>query len=301
MDKDQIQEIQNIILSGTVLENEPMERHTTFRIGGPAELWVEPAADEIEPLTTHLTAQQIPFFVIGNGSNLLVSDEGIHGVVISIGSKMEEIKAEGEVITAEAGVLLSKLAGFAAKRGLAGLEFASGIPGSLGGAVVMNAGAYGGEMKDVITEVSVLTTDGIRTYASEEMEFSYRYSRVMEEGGIILSAKMRLAPGDESEILARMSELNERRREKQPLNYPSAGSTFKRPEGYFAGKLIQDAGLLGYRVGDACVSEKHGGFVVNCGHATATNVYNVIRDVQAKVQETFGVTLEPEVRLMGRF
>ena len=301
MDREQIAEIKNLIKEGTVLTDEPMARHTTFRVGGPAEILAEPTQEELLPLLSYIKERNLPYYVLGNGSNVLVSDEGLPGVVILLGTKMGEIRADGTRITAQAGALLSQLSAFAADRALTGLEFASGIPGSVGGAVVMNAGAYGGEMKDVITEVSVLKDKEVVTYTGAEMEFSYRHSRILDEDGIVLSATVSLQSGEEGAIKETIRDIGEKRREKQPLNYPSAGSTFKRPEGYFAGKLIQDAGLLGYRVGGAMVSEKHGGFVINADHATAAEIHTLILDVQRKVKDAFGVDLEPEVRMMGRF
>ena len=284
-----------------VLENEPMSRHTTFKIGGNADIYIEPATSEVVPLVNLLRNQQIPFMVIGNGSNLLVSDHGIEGVVISLGKNASEITIEGNAITAEAGALLSRVANEAASHGLTGMEFAAGIPGSIGGAVFMNAGAYGGEIKDIIVSATVLTSDyQFEEWSREQLDLSYRHSSLMDKGAIVLSATLRLESGDEEAIRAIMNELKEKRVEKQPLNFPSAGSTFKRPEGYFAGKLIQDAGLRGYSVGGAQVSEKHCGFVVNTGNATCADVVELMKNVDAKVFEQFGVHLEPEVRVIGR-
>lgn len=300
MKKDFEIQLNSIIKKGSVLFDEPMKNHTTFRIGGPADCFVEPAMEEVEPLISCLKKQEIPYTLIGNGSNLLVSDSGIEGVTVSFGKAMSEVSSEGNVLKAQAGILLSRLASFAATHSLGGLEFASGIPGTLGGAITMNAGAYGGEMKDVVTSVKVLHQGQIKEFSGEEMNFSYRHSRVLEEDMIVLEVTFNLCPGNEEEILSKMKELNSRRVEKQPLNFPSAGSTFKRPEGYFAGKLIEDAGLKGYTVGGAQVSEKHSGFVVNTGNATAKDVKQLICDVQKIVKEKFGVSLEPEVRIIGR-
>jgi UDP-N-acetylmuramate dehydrogenase len=243
----------------------------------------------------------MPLTVIGNGSNLLVSDQGLRGVVLEIGKAASATELlDGSDLVAAAGTLLSEVAGLAARNSLEGMEFAAGIPGSVGGAVVMNAGAYGGEMKDVLTAVKVLAVDGtIKMRLAQELDLSYRHSRMMEEQEIVLEAYIHLEPGDETAIRARMEELRKRRLEKQPLEYPSAGSTFKRPEGYYAGKLIEDAGLRGFRIGDAQVSEKHCGFVVNCGAATASQILEVIREVQRRVREHSGVELTPEVRLLG--
>ena len=294
--------------AGRVLEekqirrDEPMAAHTTFRIGGPADLFLEPRSDQVAPLLAALREAGAPLLVIGNGSDLLVGDRGIRGAVIQIGEHMAEITVREEEIKAQAGALLTRVAGQARMAGLSGMEALAGIPGSLGGAVMMNAGAYGGSMADVVASVEVLTEDGqVRNFSSEEMHFSYRHSRIAEEGGIVLSAVLRLSPGDREEIGALMEELTRRRREKQPLNMPSAGSRFKRPRGYFAGKLIQDAGLRGYRVGQAQVSEKHCGFVVNLGGASAAEVRQLMEDVRARVKEKFHVDLEPEVRFVGEF
>jgi UDP-N-acetylmuramate dehydrogenase len=290
-----------IVKKGEVKVQEPMKLHTTFRVGGNADYFTEPAYDEVEPLLSFLKEKQIPYTLIGNGSNLLVSDEGIRGVVISFGTQMAEVEVTGNKIKAQAGILLSRLASFAASNALSGLEFASGIPGTLGGAIAMNAGAYGGEMKDVVESVEVLEDGKMKSYTCDEMAFAYRHSIVQEKEMLVLSVVLSLTPKNADEITAYVKELNAKRIEKQPLNFPSAGSTFKRPEGYFAGKLIEDAGLRGYRVGGAQVSEKHCGFVVNTGDATAADIYHLILDVQKKVKEQFDVTLEPEVRMIGRF
>lgn len=293
-----------------IRQNEPLSLHTTFRIGGPADYYLEPEnEDQLQAVICYCSRNEIPFFLIGNGSNLLVSDEGYRGVIITLRKYFQTITMEKEEsagekelwkISAGAGVLLSALAARAAEHSLTGLEFASGIPGTLGGAVVMNAGAYGGEICHSLTNVRVLCTDGVvRSYSKEELQFGYRHSRLMEDKGIVLSAEFALGKGNQEEIRAQMSEFNRRRREKQPLEYPSAGSTFKRPEGYFAGKLIQDAGLKGYCVGGIEVSEKHSGFVINRNHGTAEDALRLIRDVQRMVREQYGVLLEPEVRLLG--
>ncbi len=301
MKKELENQLKNIVKKGLVAVDEPMSAHTTFRIGGPADYYVEPTFEEVKELLPFLKKENIPYTLIGNGSNLLVSDEGIEGVVVSFGKKMSEVSYEKEVVRAQAGILLSRLASFAVSKSLSGLEFASGIPGTLGGAITMNAGAYGGEMKDVVQSVTVLDGDEIKEYSGEEMDFSYRHSRVLDENLIVLEVTMKLQSGKEEEILSSMKELNKKRVEKQPFNFPSAGSTFKRPEGYFAAKLIEDAGLKGYTVGGAKVSEKHSGFVVNFDHATAKDVCTLMQDVQRIVKEKFDVSLEPEVRLIGRF
>ena len=244
----------------------------------------------------------MPYFILGNGSNLLVGDRGFRGFVINIMDNMNDIKVDGGIIKAQAGAMLIKVSRAARDNSLTGLEFASGIPGTIGGAIYMNAGAYGGEMKDVVIQVTAMDAEGeIYTFGTDELEFSYRHSVIQQRDLIVLDVTMKLAAGDQKIIDDRMSELAVARRTKQPLEYPSAGSTFKRPEGYFAGKLIMDAGLRGYRVGDAQVSEKHCGFVVNRGNATADDVIKLIDDVKAKVSEEYDVVLEPEVRMIGEF
>lgn len=298
----------------SLLQDEPMKKHTTFRIGGPADYYAEPDASQISKLIEIAKACDMPVTVIGNGSNLLVGDKGIRGLVIGIGKGLSEIdvteavaqqstvQGNGHVITAGAGAILAAVAAKAAEASLSGLEFASGIPGSVGGAVVMNAGAYGGEIKDVLIDATVLTAEGeLKTVTRDELDLSYRHSIVPEKGYIVLSARFRLTPKPQDEIKSYMAELRAKRVEKQPLEYPSAGSTFKRPEGYFAGKLIMDAGLRGYSVGDAQVSGKHCGFVVNKGEATAADVLTLIKDVQETVLKQFGVKLEPEVKMIGEF
>lgn len=288
----------------SLMQDEPMKKHTTFRIGGPADYYAEPDVSQISKLIEIAKACDMPVAVIGNGSNLLVGDKGIRGLVIGIGKGMSEITAQGNgrIITAGAGAILAAVAAKAAEASRSGLEFASGIPGSVGGAVVMNAGAYGGEIKDVLIDATVLTADGeLKTVTRDELDLSYRHSIVPEKGYIVLSARFMLTPKPQDEIKAYMAELRAKRVEKQPLEYPSAGSTFKRPEGYFAGKLIMDAGLRGYSVGDAQVSGKHCGFVVNKGEATAADVLTLIKDVQETVLKQFGVKLEPEVKMIGEF
>ena len=283
-----------------LMTDEPMRDHTTFRVGGPADVFVCPDSEELPVVLQLAKEHQIPVTVIGNGSNLLVSDRGIRGLVIEIGNRMDEIAVEGIRIRAGAGALLSKVAQIAAGASLGGMEFAAGIPGSIGGAVVMNAGAYGGEIKDIIVSATVLDADGnVQTLTKEELDLSYRHSCIMDKNYYVMEVEFELCSKPEEEIRSVMAELRQKRLEKQPLEFPSAGSTFKRPEGYFAGKLIQDAGLRGYQVGDAQVSEKHCGFVINRGNASAADILQLIRDVQQKVKETFGVTLETEVRILG--
>ena len=286
-----------------VRRQEPMSLHTTFRIGGPADLFVTPGSIQAVADSIRICKEiQTPYAVIGNGSNLLVSDTGYRGVIIQIGRNLNQVSVNGEEIRAQAGAMLSVIAKTALSESLTGFEFASGSPGTLGGAAVMNAGAYGGEMKDVLTEVTVLTREGeIRTVPAEKLEMGYRTSLAAKNGWIILEAVLKFQKGDAEAIRGRMEELKMQRVTKQPLDLPSAGSTFKRPEGYFAGKLIMDAGLRGFTVGGAQISEKHCGFVVNKGGATAEDVRNLICAVQKKVQEDAGVKLEPEVKFLGEF
>ncbi len=286
-----------------VLRDEPMSAHTTFRIGGPADYFVTPSdTEEIRAITELCRTHEIPHYIIGNGSNLLVGDRGYRGVIIQVFKNMSSVRAEGTQIHAQAGALLSKVSAAACREGLTGLEFASGIPGTLGGAVRMNAGAYGGEMKQVLRTASVLTPNGeVLTLSADEMKMGYRTSIVSRMDYIVLDAALELEQGDPAEIRARMEELREKRVSKQPLEYGSAGSTFKRPEGYFAGKLIEDAGLRGFRVGNAQVSEKHCGFVINLGDATAADVTELMSEVVRRVEENSGVRLEPEVKRIGEF
>lgn len=283
--------------------NEKMEKHTTFRIGGPADYFVMPSdVTDVKAVIELCEQEKVPYYVVGNGSNLLVGDKGFRGVIIQIAGNMNQLQADGEVITAQAGCSLAQIAGKALDEELAGFEFAAGIPGTLGGAVRMNAGAYGGEIKDVLESAVVLTKEGkVMELSVSEMEFDYRTSIIERTGWTILGGKIRLHKGKREEIKAVMDDLRERRVSKQPLEYPSAGSTFKRPKGYFAGKLIQDAGLRGFRVGGACVSEKHSGFVINIDHATAADVVSLMEQVDEKVRAQFGVGLEPEVRRIGEF
>lgn len=280
----------------------PMCQCTTFKIGGPADLFAEPQnKEELLSLFRLCKEYKVPFTIIGAGSNLLVSDSGIAGVVCRLAGDFDSVSISGTTVSAGAAISLAKLSKAAQKEGLSGLEFASGIPGTLGGAVYMNAGAYDGEMKDVVTETEYMDENGeIHLVSGGEHEFSYRHSVFSGKNAVILSVKMKLTPKDPAEILEKMRDLNARRKEKQPLDKPSAGSTFKRPEGYFAAKLIEDAGLKGFSVGDACVSEKHAGFVVNNGSATAEDILALMRAVQDKVKAEFGVTLEPEVKYIGK-
>lgn len=293
----------SILKEEQVKKDEPMKSHTTFRVGGPAAYFVTPqTAEEVAKVIEACIQENVPYYIVGNGSNLLVSDKGYEGVIIQIYKQMNQVEVEGTQIRAQAGALLSMIAKRALDAALTGFEFAAGIPGTLGGACVMNAGAYGGEMKDVLQSITVLTDKGeVKVLAKEELELGYRTSVIAKKGYIVLEAVIELQKGEKEAIQAVMDELKEKRITKQPLEYPSAGSTFKRPEGYFAGKLIQDAGLRGFQVGGAQVSEKHCGFVINKNQATASDVMNLMNQVSDKVYEAFGVRLEPEVKRLGEF
>lgn len=284
-------------------ENEPLSRHTTFAVGGPARYYLVPEnAGEIREAVDLAVGKSLPYLILGRGSNLLFPDSGYGGVIIEIGGKIGEVEIVNRTVNAGAGCPLSSLAKRVAQAGLDGFAFAGGIPGTVGGAVVMNAGAYGGEIRDSLREVEVITPEGdTKTLAAKELELGYRHSIFQKNKDVILKAVFEFEPGSADEVLARMKELNERRREKQPLEYASAGSTFKRPEGYFAGALIEEAGLKGYRIGDAQVSEKHAGFIINRGDATASDIAALIRHVQERVKEVSGVSLEPEVKMIGDF
>ena len=286
-----------------VFTEEAMSQHTTFKIGGPADYFLMPdKGEDVGRVIKICKEKEIPYFILGNGSNLLVGDGGYRGAVIQIYRNMSSVTVEGNEITAQAGALLSAVAAAAKNASLTGFEFAGGIPGTIGGAVVMNAGAYGGEMKDVLTEVTVMNAEGdIFTLPTEELELGYRTSIIKTAGYIVLEAKIRLKEGDPEVIRETMKDLTIRRTTKQPLEYPSAGSTFKRPEGYFAGKLIMDSGLAGYQVGGAQVSEKHCGFVINAGDATARDVRTLMDNARDIVYKKYGVTLEPEVKFLGEF
>ena len=296
------EKLRKIVNEGELWVNEPMSAHTTFRIGGPADFLVTPGtAGQLKEILALCREENQPFFILGNGSNLLVGDRGYSGTMICL-SRLSAVETEGTCIRAQAGALLSKIAREACERSLAGFEFAAGIPGSLGGAVVMNAGAYGGELKDVLVNVTVMDREGnILKKTPEELCMGYRTRSVLSEEYVVLEAEINLEKGDRRLIRARMDDLAARRREKQPLEYPSAGSTFKRPEGYFAGKLIDDAGLRGFRVGGAQVAEKHCGFVINREQATAADVMELCRRVSGAVKEQFGVELEMEVKTIGNF
>ena len=286
-----------------ILTNEPMWKHTTFRTGGNADLFVRVTNEEqLGRLLRFLRGTGEEFFVLGNGSNLLVGDKGYSGVIPQLGSGFDRITVDGNYVTAGAGSRMSAVARKAAECGLTGLEFAAGIPGTIGGGVMMNAGAYNGEMKDVVALVTVLGRNGEKRILDRTaMEFGYRSSVLRRSGETVTEVILELTPGDRDEIYARMEDFAERRRSRQPLEYPSAGSTFKRPEGYFAGKLIEDAGLRGYRIGGACVSEKHCGFIVNDQGATSAQIRALIEHVQDVVWKHSGVMLEPEVLFVGEF
>ncbi|MBQ5869588.1 MAG: UDP-N-acetylmuramate dehydrogenase [Lachnospiraceae bacterium] len=282
--------------------NEPMMKHTSFRAGGAARWFAVPeTAEELKAVLAACRKADTPWYVIGNGSNLLVSDKGFPGVIIST-DKFDRLEVNGTEITVGAGVMLSKLSNTAYKAGLTGLEFAAGIPGTVGGACVMNAGAYGSEMINVLQSVTVLTPEGtVETLPAEKLELGYRTSVIPKKGYLVLEAVMSLTEGNMEESKALMDDLAFRRKDKQPLEFPSAGSTFKRPAGHFAGKLIEDCGLKGFTVGGAQVSEKHAGFVINKGGATASDIYNLCKEVEKRVKAEFGVSLEMEVKLLGEF
>ena len=301
MNQNFYDKLNNVIAKDSILIDEPMSRHTTFCVGGPADFFVTPKAkEEVRDVIRICKEAGMPYYIIGNGSNLLVSDAGYRGVIVQIYKEMNEVKVEGDLVKAQAGALLSGIAAKALGAELSGFEFASGIPGTIGGACVMNAGAYGGEMKDVLESVTVLTGEGkIIELGRNELELGYRTSVIAKKGYIVLGAVLKLERGDGEKIKTYMDELKEKRVTKQPLEYPSAGSTFKRPEGYFAGKLIEDAGLRGFQVGGAQVSEKHCGFVINRNHATAADIMELMRQVQIRVKENSGVDLEPEVKRLG--
>lgn len=304
MQETVLRSVYEILDEALVFPMEPMSKHTTFRIGGPADLLVTPEnVQQLGKLCQLFRSNEIPFLVLGNGSNILVGDGGIRGVVIQLGNRFARCEVSGNVITAQAGIKLSRLAGTALEHNLTGIEFAAGIPGTFGGALFMNAGAYEGEMSQVVTSVTYLDAEGnVKEISAADCEFGYRTSIFTKNPDlIVLGGRVKLKPGDGAEIRAKMDDFAERRVSKQPLHLPSAGSTFKRPAGYFAGKLIQDAGLMGFRVGGASVSEKHAGFVVNDGGATAKDVRTLMEEVQKKILDAYGVMLEPEVRFLGEF
>lgn len=302
MDNRFVDHLKAVLPSEAVRFDVPLKDYTTMRVGGPAAVFVEVQNDEQVAATVALANKEnIPLLVIGNGSNMIVSDDGFDGVVLYIGKQMGAVRCENERIIAQAGALLPTISRYAAEHALSGLEFAAGIPGSVGGAVVMNAGAYGGEMKQVVESVTVYIDGQVKVLSVDELDYGYRHSALMDEKSVVLSATFKLIPGNKDEILAIMSDLNAKRREKQPLQYPSSGSFFKRPEGHFAGALIQNANLKGVSVGGAQVSELHAGFFINTGKATAHDVYSLMLHVQDTVENQFGVHLQPEVRFIGRF
>ena len=290
-----------IEISENVIFDEPMSAHTSFKIGGNADAFASITdVDEIRALIKYCKNKDIPYMIMGNGTNMLVSDKGIRGLVIQVGNGMQDYKIDGETVYAQAGILMSALSKKILKAELTGFEPLSGIPGTLGGGIYMNAGAYGGEIKDIVDEVTYVNSNGeVKTVKNKDIGFSYRHSMFEDEKCVILSAFLKLKKGDAAVIKSAMDDYNKRRSDKQPLNMPSAGSTFKRPEGYFAGKLIEDSGLVGYSIGGAQVSEKHAGFVVNRGGATAQDVLDLVEHIQKTVNEKFGVKLEPEIRLIG--
>ncbi len=302
MKQEIIEKIADILPAEQIFRQEPMERHTTFRVGGPAALFLEITSEEqLQKLIAFFYETGTEYFVIGNGSNLLVDDNGYDGVILHIAEGMSKIRIEGEKIIAQSGALLPHVARTALTYSLTGLEFACGIPGSTGGGVIMNAGAYGGEMSQIVSRVSVILKDGTREeYAKETLRFGYRTSLMKQNGAVVTEVVFSLKSGEKQEISAKMADYAERRKKKQPLEYPSAGSTFKRPKGYFAGKLIMDAGLQGYGRGGAQVSEKHCGFVINKGGATAADIRGLMKEIQEKVKTQFGVQLEPEVIWLGK-
>ena len=296
------QKTEYIVDRAFVRENEPMAEHTSFKAGGRADLFVEPQSEEqLRKVLQLYNKENVNYMVIGNGSNVLVRDGGYRGVIVRIGDAFTSVKREGNTIICGSGALMSAAARFAASEGLAGLEFASGIPGSIGGAVFMNAGAYGGEIAQVLSSARIISKDGNREFnmTADELQMGYRHSVLHETGDVTVEAVFELQPADINEIKANIADFTERRNSKQPVNYPSAGSFFKRPEGYFAGKLIQDAGFKGLSVGGAQVSELHSGFIINKGNAAASDILQLMEIVQAGVYDKFGVKLEPEVRIIG--
>lgn len=294
-------EILNYLPADRLLFNEEMKKHTTFRIGGPVDIMALPRDEEdVRTIIAFCQQRDIPLFIFGMGSNLLVRDGGIRGIAIKLGENLDAVEVMGEEIHAQAGVKLSTLARISSFHGLSGLEFAEGIPGSLGGALVMNAGAYNGEMQAIVIDATAIGPDGrLKTFKAEEMQFSYRHSVFQDNGFTVISARLQLVNDDREEIENRMQEFARRREEKQPLDKPSAGSTFKRPHGFYVGPMLEELGLKGYRIGGAQVSRKHAGFIVNSGNATARDVLQLISYIQEKARERFGVELQTEIRVVG--
>ncbi|MBU9712423.1 UDP-N-acetylmuramate dehydrogenase [Evansella tamaricis] len=287
---------------GKVTSNEPLKNHTTWKIGGPAKLFFEPSSIEgLKLAMEEINKSGETWFIIGKGSNLLISDEGIDGVVIKLGESLTEIKENGEIIKVGAGYSLIKLATIMSKKGLSGLEFAGGIPGSVGGAVFMNAGAHGSDMSKILVRAHVLLPDGtFKWYSNEEMDFSYRTSRLQRDHGICIEAELKLVSGDKEAIKKELQGNKDYRRKSQPWNYPCCGSVFRNPLPHYAGKLIEEAGLKGYSIGDAQISEMHANFIVNKGNATAKNVIDLITHIQQTIKEDFNVKLETEVEQIGK-
>ncbi|MGI6072307.1 MAG: UDP-N-acetylmuramate dehydrogenase [Lachnospiraceae bacterium] len=300
MNNEVLQELKNILGEENILFNEPMSRHLSMEVGGPADYFATPEnAEAIARVVKLLNEKGIPYYVIGNGTNVIVKDEGFRGVIVSILEKQARISIEDNVITAEAGAMLKDLADAACEASLTGLEFASGIPGSLGGAIIMNAGAYDGEMKDVVCSVTAVDRTGkIVTFSGEKAEFSYRHSIFSDGDYVVTKAVLELKKGDKPVIRARMDDLNKRRADKQPLEHPSCGSTFKRPEGYYVGQLVMDCGLAGARIGGVSVSTKHCGFIVNDKGGTSSEVIELIEHVRSVVNEKYGILLECEVKVL---
>lgn len=303
MNSQVLEKLHEILPEGSILLHEPMKKHTTFRIGGEAEVFLEiEDLAQLQQVLPLLIEAEEPYFLLGNGSNLLVSDTGYQGTILHLSGEFKDVLIRDNLVTVGAGVLLSTVARMAAEKGLTGLEFAAGIPGTIGGAMVMNAGAYGGEMKQVVKTAMLMSPEGdLMSVSGEDMAFGYRTSRIKHSKDILLSVTLELAQGNRDDILTTMQELALKRREKQPLEYPSAGSTFKRPEGNFAGKLIMDCGLRGYQVGGAQVAEKHCGFVINKNQATAKDVSDLMKHIQQVVQKETGVLLEKEIIFLGDF
>ncbi|MBA1334224.1 MAG: UDP-N-acetylenolpyruvoylglucosamine reductase [Firmicutes bacterium] len=296
-----LEQLKKYIPPSKIKTNEPMKDHTSFKIGGPADIMVFPSSIEEIVATVEICKQNsCPYFIMGNGTNLLVSDSGYRGVIVKTAANMKDCSIDGERVYGQAGILLSTLSKNVIEAGLEGFEFAHGIPGTLGGAVAMNAGAYGGEIKDVLKWARLLTPEGdIKTYSNSRLKLGYRSSLVQAEGLIVLDCELVFKKGDRKQIDERIREYTQLRKSKQPLHLPSAGSIFKRPEGYYAGKLIEQAGLRGKRIGDAQVSELHCGFIVNVGNATAQDVISLINYVKDEVRDKFGVELQPEIKVVG--
>ena len=299
--QDCIDELKQSLPQDAVLLNEPMSKHTTFKIGGPADCFVMPSTvEEAMSVIKTIRKYDVPFTMLGNGSNLLVMDKGIRGIVVNLNERFAKITQDGITIHAQCGALMADVSKFAGACGLTGIEFAVGIPGSIGGCIFMNAGAYDGEIKNVVKSVTTVNKNGeVVHYTNEQAQFGYRHSAFQDNGDLILEVELELSFGDKEAIQAKMADLTARREAKQPLELPSAGSTFKRPPGYFAGTLIDQTGLKGLTVGGAQVSKKHAGFVVNIGGATAQNVLDLIAQVQQRVYEKHGVKLYPEVNMIG--